>query len=72
MSPRRSPLTEAVVGAHGLSVPLATAPYDGHQRPEEVPESAAAPGSFWSLLTPLLILLDRVGIVTAPPETINL
>ncbi|MEV0094655.1 SIS domain-containing protein [Streptomyces sp. NPDC050738] len=71
VAPRSSPLTEAVEVAHGLYVPLATAPRTGDQHPDEAQESAASPGAFWSLLTPLLILLDRLGILTAPTETIS-
>ncbi|WP_329457572.1 SIS domain-containing protein [Streptomyces sp. NBC_01497] len=38
-------------------------------RPEAVP---ASPGALWALFTPLLVLLDRIGLLTAPPETLNL
>lgn len=67
VAPRRSPLAEAVDGAHGLVVPMAEAPYEE----PEVPFTEAAPGTLWALLTPLLVLLDRVGLVTAPPETLQ-
>jgi len=67
VAPARTPLTEAVEGAHGLFVPMATAPYE-----EEGQELAAsAPGVLWALLTPLLALLDRTGLVTAPPEAVE-
>ncbi|GAA1599306.1 MULTISPECIES: SIS domain-containing protein [Streptomyces] len=67
VAPERSPLGEAVAGAHGLLVPMANAPY------QEYDESAAAagPGALWALLTPLLLLLDKVGLVTAPPEALQ-
>ncbi|MEU0369905.1 SIS domain-containing protein [Streptomyces sp. NPDC006283] len=65
ISPQRSPLAEAVDGVHGLVVPMATAPYETY---EEV--QAAAPGALWALFTPLLALLDRVGLIEAPPETV--
>ncbi|MFE4540714.1 SIS domain-containing protein [Streptomyces scopuliridis] len=38
--------------------------------PEETP--AAGPGALWALLVPLLALLDRVGLLTAPAETLQL
>ncbi|MFI6288844.1 SIS domain-containing protein [Streptomyces sp. NPDC051018] len=65
VAPQRSPLAEAVDGTHGLVVPMATAP---HELDEET--LAAGPGSLWALFTPLLALLDRVGLLEAPPETL--
>lgn len=67
VAPARTPLTEAVEGAHGLFVPMATAPYE--QDDQEL--AASAPGVLWALLTPLLALLDRTGLVTAPPEAVE-
>lgn len=64
--PSGAPLTEAVAGAHGLSVPMATAPYE-----QEEPAAASAPGALWALLTPLLALLDRTGLLTAAPDTLE-
>uniref|UniRef100_A0AAU2V8M6 Mannose-6-phosphate isomerase n=1 Tax=Streptomyces sp. NBC_00003 TaxID=2903608 RepID=A0AAU2V8M6_9ACTN len=67
VAPQRSPLAEAVDGVHGLVVPMASAPFE----PDEAEMSAASPGALWSLFTPLLALLDRVGLLSAPPETIE-
>ncbi|MGW1751385.1 SIS domain-containing protein [Streptomyces sp. NPDC002092] len=67
VAPARTPLAEAVEGAHGLFVPMATAPYEL----EEQELAASAPGVLWALLTPLLALLDRTGLVTAPPEAVE-
>ncbi|MFI9584171.1 SIS domain-containing protein [Streptomyces sp. NPDC052236] len=67
VAPQRSPLSEAVNGRHGLVVPMATAP---HEMYEEEETQAASPGAFWALFTPLLALLDRVGLIEAPPETL--
>ncbi|MDQ0601279.1 hypothetical protein QF037_005624 [Streptomyces canus] len=66
VAPASTPLTEAVQGAHGLFVPLATAPYD-----EGEALAASAPGILWALLTPLLAILDRTGLVTAPPDVLE-
>ncbi|MGW2262375.1 SIS domain-containing protein [Streptomyces sp. NPDC001780] len=33
--------------------------------------TAGGSGAFWSLLVPLLALLDRAGLLTAPPETLQ-
>ncbi|MCX4881196.1 SIS domain-containing protein [Streptomyces sp. NBC_00847] len=67
VAPAHTPLTEAVERAHGLFVPMATAPYEqGEQQ-----FAASAPGVLWALLTPLLALLDRTGLVTAPPDAVD-
>ncbi|MFJ5552489.1 SIS domain-containing protein [Streptomyces sp. NPDC093225] len=68
VAPQRSPLSESVGAAHGLVVPMATAPH------QEVDDSAtsAGPGALWALLTPLLVLLDKVGLISASPENLQL
>lgn len=66
VAPTRSPLTEAVDGAHGLFVPMATAQYE-----HDEPLAASAPGVLWALLTPLLAILDRTGLLSAPPEALE-
>ncbi|MGW2747986.1 SIS domain-containing protein [Streptomyces sp. NPDC001450] len=66
VAPAGTPLAEAMAGAHGLFVPMATAPYD-----QEEPLAASSPGVFWALLTPLLALLDRIGLLTAPPDALE-
>ncbi|MEV6386250.1 SIS domain-containing protein [Streptomyces sp. NPDC051773] len=66
VAPPRTPVAEAVEGAHGLFVPMATGPYE-----QEVPLGAAAPGVLWALLTPMLALLDRTGLVAAAPDALH-
>ncbi|MFC9508044.1 SIS domain-containing protein [Streptomyces sp. NPDC057002] len=66
VAPSRSPLADAVNGSHGLFVPMATAPYD-----QDEPFAASAPGVLWALLTPLLALLDRAGVLAAPPDALG-
>ncbi|MEW2166410.1 SIS domain-containing protein [Streptomyces sp. NPDC007084] len=66
VAPAGSPLAGWVTGVHGLFVPMATAPYE-----PEAPIAASAPGVLWALLTPLLALLDRTGLVAAPPEALQ-
>ncbi|MFJ3161971.1 SIS domain-containing protein [Streptomyces kanasensis] len=68
VAPEGSPIAEAVDGTHGLVVPLAAAP---HERYEEEAQQAPGPGALWALLTPLLALLDRVGLFTAPADTLE-
>ncbi|MFC8077317.1 SIS domain-containing protein [Streptomyces sp. NPDC057307] len=67
VAPRQSPLSEAVDGTHGLAVPMAPTPQEQY---EEI--QAASPGALWALFTPLLSLLDRVGLLTAPASTLQL
>ncbi|MCX5140654.1 MULTISPECIES: SIS domain-containing protein [unclassified Streptomyces] len=67
VAPRQSPLREAVDGVHGLVVPMASAPHGEY----DAETSAAGPGTLWALFTPLLALLDRVGLVTAPADALQ-
>lgn len=66
VAPPGTPLAEAVAGAHGMFVPMATAPYD-----QEEPLAASSPGVFWALLTPLLALLNRIGLLSAAPNALE-
>ncbi|MFB7597954.1 SIS domain-containing protein [Streptomyces sp. NPDC056160] len=66
VAPAHTPLAESMEGAHGLFIPMATAPYD-----HDEPLAGSAPGVLWALLTPLLALLDRVGLLTAPPDALE-
>ncbi|GAA2414770.1 SIS domain-containing protein [Streptomyces glaucosporus] len=74
VGPGKAPLAEATLQARGLAVPLAEAPgprYEGpdprdaYEQPRPVPP--AAPGVLWALLTPLLVLADRLGLAAAEP-----
>ncbi|WP_200307917.1 SIS domain-containing protein [Streptomyces adelaidensis] len=66
VAPAHTPVAEAVASAHGLFVPMAPAPYE-----QEVPLGASAPGILWALLTPMLALLDRTGLVAASPDALQ-
>ncbi|MCI3240945.1 SIS domain-containing protein [Streptomyces spinosisporus] len=66
VAPARTPLSEAVEGAHSFFVPMATAPYEN----DDQELAASAPGVLWALLTPLLALMDRTGLLSAPPEAV--
>ncbi|MEU8648329.1 SIS domain-containing protein [Streptomyces sp. NPDC048737] len=68
VAPAGSPLAEAADAAHGLFVPMATAPYEQDEQP---PVAASAPGVLWALLTPLLALLDRIALISATPEELE-
>ncbi|MET8983686.1 SIS domain-containing protein [Streptomyces sp. NPDC004539] len=67
VAPARTPLAEATGASHSLFLPLATAAYDQDAQPL----TASAPGVLWALLTPLLALLDRIGLITAPTEALD-
>ncbi|MEV0604729.1 SIS domain-containing protein [Streptomyces sp. NPDC050315] len=69
VTPADSPLADAITQARGLAVPLATTPYDGEFDVEGAPP--AAPGTLWSLLTPLLALADRIGLLDAPADALS-
>ncbi|UFQ16021.1 MULTISPECIES: SIS domain-containing protein [Streptomyces] len=86
VAPARTPLAESVEGSHGLTVPLATSPYGAYEgaHDEATREAAsyearrvedeAAPGApctLWALIVPLLVLLDRTGLITAPVDTLQ-
>jgi len=66
VAPAGTPIAEAVAGAHGLFVPLAMAPYE-----HDEPFAASAPGVLWALLTPLLALLNRIGLLGAPADVLE-
>ncbi|MEU1625646.1 SIS domain-containing protein [Streptomyces sp. NPDC020096] len=77
VAPAGTPLTGALQQAHGLALPFAPPPY----RPTatEVYDAAYGvekavpvdPGAFWALLTPLLALTDRIGLLSAPPDVVE-
>ncbi|QEV18419.1 SIS domain-containing protein [Streptomyces alboniger] len=86
VAPARTPLAESVEGSHGLTVPLATSPYgayegvhdeadrdSGSYEARRVEDEAApgAPGTLWALLVPLLVLLDRTGLIAAPVDALQ-
>ncbi|MGW0916418.1 SIS domain-containing protein [Streptomyces sp. NPDC002784] len=68
VAPADTPLAEALEASHGLFVPMATAPYEEGDTPLS---AASAPGVLWALLTPLLVLLDRIGLLAAPADALE-
>ncbi|MGP8301431.1 SIS domain-containing protein [Streptomyces inhibens] len=69
VTPAGGPLADAVIQARGLPVPLATTSYDAEFDVEGAPP--AAPGTLWSVLIPLLMLGDRIGLLSATPDALN-
>ncbi|WUH93264.1 mannose-6-phosphate isomerase [Streptomyces sp. NBC_00433] len=68
VTPAKAPLAEAVAQVHGLALPFA-APEDNGRT--DTPADAADTGAFWALLTPLLALADRLGLITAPTRELQ-
>ncbi|MFC5722204.1 SIS domain-containing protein [Streptomyces gamaensis] len=67
VTPAGTPLAEATTQARGLAVPLTTSPSEARSAgPAPAgPGLPAGPGTLWSLLTPLLALADRIGLLAA-------
>jgi Bacterial phospho-glucose isomerase C-terminal SIS domain len=68
VAPANSPLGDALQQARGFFLPFAPPPY--RQDPGDTTQ-AADPGAFWALLTPVLALTDRIGLLSAPPHSIQ-
>ncbi|RKN61315.1 mannose-6-phosphate isomerase [Streptomyces klenkii] len=87
VTPAGSPLADATAQARGLAVPLTTSPSEAReagepaaaggaeggedQPPGERPALPIGPGLMWSLLTPLLVLADRIGLLAADPSEVE-
>ncbi|MFC7221408.1 SIS domain-containing protein [Streptomyces polyrhachis] len=65
VAPAGSPLTETVGATRGMSLPMTdrTAAEPGAE-----PETAA---TLWAVLTPILALADRLGLLAAPPQALE-
>lgn len=63
VAPAGSPLAEALLQVHGLTIPFAEPLVYGPQ--------GSDPSAFWAMLTPLLALTDRIGLLIAPPATVE-
>lgn len=68
VTPPKAPLAEAVAQVRGLALPFA-APF-GNGAADDDLDPAADAGAIWALLTPLLALGDRVGLLSAPTSTL--
>ncbi|KJY43121.1 mannose-6-phosphate isomerase [Streptomyces sp. NRRL B-1568] len=77
VSPAGSPLAEATAQVRGLAIPLTTMPYEATMSAGEPTGKNAdsvlptGPGTLWSLITPLLALTDRIGLLSAPPSALE-
>jgi Bacterial phospho-glucose isomerase C-terminal SIS domain len=77
VTPPKAPLAEAVGQVHGMALPFA-APLNGNGNgngnrgangpggADPAADPASDTGAFWALLTPLLALTDRIGLLSAP------
>ncbi|MFF4222630.1 SIS domain-containing protein [Streptomyces sp. L500] len=72
VSPTGSPLADATAQVRGLAIPLTATPYeatmagDAPRDNDSLAVLPTGPGTLWSLLTPLLVLADRIGLAEAP------
>ncbi|ARZ69809.1 mannose-6-phosphate isomerase [Streptomyces albireticuli] len=77
VTPAGSPLADATTQARGLAIPLTNSP--GEARAADAEPGATAhrvalpvgPGILWSLLTPLLVLADRIGLLAADARAVE-
>ena len=67
VTPAKAPLADAVAHVHGIALPF-TAP--GGNGFDPAP-AVADTGAFWALLTPLLALADRIGLISAPQAALH-
>lgn len=76
VAPPKTPLAEAVEQVHGMALPFAAGTEgpaygpadDGSDAP---PGAATDTSAFWALITPLLALADRLGVVSAPAAALQ-
>ncbi|MEH6378959.1 SIS domain-containing protein, partial [Streptomyces sp. KLMMK] len=81
VSPAGSPLADATAQARGLAIPLTTSPDEARTgaEPDTGEETQAGarpallpgPGLLWSLLTPLLVLADRIGLLAGDASEVE-
>ncbi|MEU1674042.1 SIS domain-containing protein [Streptomyces roseifaciens] len=81
VSPAGSPLADATAQARGLAIPLTTSPDEARTGAEpgtgeetqaaERPALLPGPGLLWSLLTPLLVLADRIGLLAGDASEVE-
>ncbi|WP_367125239.1 SIS domain-containing protein [Streptomyces phytohabitans] len=82
VTPAGTSVAEATTQTRGLTVPLADGPvpYAPSADTAAGPGRAGSgwrtppvvtPGTLWALLTPLLALCDRLGLLTAPPSALQ-
>ncbi|WP_116212093.1 SIS domain-containing protein [Streptomyces olivoreticuli] len=75
VTPAGTPLADATEQARGLAIPLTAAPGGPRTGDTETTGGRAAlpigPGTLWSLLTPLLALADRIGLLAADQGAIE-
>lgn len=71
VAPGGAPLTGEVASRHGLVIPLASVLYEEPAEGARPYGESEQPGLLWALLTPLLAVIDRMGLVSAPPNVLQ-
>ncbi|MEZ0093484.1 SIS domain-containing protein [Streptacidiphilus sp. EB129] len=71
VAPAGTDLAEAALQARGLALPCPpTAEARRHPRPDtDLPRET--PSTLWGLLTPVLALADRIGLIPVPPASLQ-
>lgn len=67
VAPAKAPLAEAVEQVRGMALPFATLSGTGFADDDPIADT----GAFWALLTPMLALADRIGLVSAPAAALS-
>ncbi|MBY8876932.1 SIS domain-containing protein [Actinacidiphila acidipaludis] len=82
VAPAGAPVADAVGQVRGMALPFASdanqaaaptwgAPAPGTGQPQTTNGRVSDTGAFWALLTPLLVLTDRLGILSAPTSALH-
>lgn len=70
VTPAKAPLAEAVEQVRGMALPFAAPFGNGSALSDDEGDPSDDAGAFWALLTPLLALADRIGLLSAPTDTL--
>ncbi|SEG93852.1 phospho-glucose isomerase C-terminal SIS domain-containing protein [Actinacidiphila yanglinensis] len=70
VTPARTPLAEAVEQVRGMALPFA-GPGSEFVPATSPAQATTDTGAFWALLTPLLSLTDRIGLISAPTTALQ-
>lgn len=71
VAPERSPISDATEQARGMTLPYAPRPGAPLGGEPQAPPGLEDTGAFWASLIPLLSLSDRLGLLSAPPATVQ-
>ncbi|MFJ2960592.1 mannose-6-phosphate isomerase [Streptomyces sp. NBC_00669] len=70
VTPARAPLADAVGQVHGIALPFA-GPGGGFDSAADSAPATTDTGAFWALLTPVLALIGRIGLISASTSALQ-